>query len=710
MPRPQLFMAWRLLHGRNVGRAVGETLLEDCCDTAQGRAYGSETAAWTAARSLVAGAPPVATFLRLDRAGPDYTTIPTCFADAFDVAAATLKDRVGRYGAQSLAVRNWLMVQDAVFAGCATAGVALPASIADPPAWLRADRAYQEAALALYDRDFDGAARRFAAIGHDARSPWQPWRPYLQARALFRRALTTPSPDNLAAARVALTALAAMPAGMPGQAANEPMRRAIAFRERPAALQAQLEAELAAPTLRADAARSFRDLADLASPSRPSETIAWMAAIKLAHVDYSGEDPAGVARRNALTQAVARWRTTQDAAWLVAALTLVDAGDADASELIAAAQAIPLGAPAGLSARYHHVRLTLAAAPAALSRARLDPVLARSDLSNTDRNLFRAERAAVAEDLPAFARFALRTASCATEAPGCSDRWSVRGMLDSSSGGVSGLGSDAEAIIDRLPLRERVELAADRSLAAPLQLDIALTSWARAVQLQDDAVIDTLSRRLTRLLPVMARDFARVVASPPGVSKRFAEFFILAKIPGIRTDFPDYLRPEGAVSQFQYYWTDWLILPRGRRLPAGPPALSRYLAASGGRSDDLSRDSDLYCLGLCGAGAAPLRLPDFAAAGATRAAGERGAFVAVGRDADGKALPAPRAAVAAWDEMLDYIARHPADARAPEALHWLVHVGRYGGSHEHSGRRAFMLLKRRYPQTAWAKKNRFFYD
>ena len=70
----------------------------------------------------------------------------------------------------------------------------------------------------------------------------------------------------------------------------------------------------------------------------------------------------------------------------------------------------------------------------------------------------------------------------------------------------------------------------------------------------------------------------------------------------------------------------------------------------------------------------------------------------------------PAGGVAMWDVMLTYLRAHPADPRAPEALYWLVHVGRFGGSHDHSGRRAFELLHARYPKSEWARRTPFFFD
>jgi hypothetical protein len=115
------------------------------------------------------------------------------------------------------------------------------------------------------------------------------------------------------------------------------------------------------------------------------------------------------------------------------------------------------------------------------------------------------------------------------------------------------------------------------------------------------------------------------------------------------------------------------------------------------------------------ASARPLRLPGFVAKGQSTATVERGYFLRTPQayyDA-GKTNPPldlPKGAVSTWEEMLAYVTAHPKDSRAPEALYWLVHVGHFGGSHAHSGRRAFKLLKARYAASDWAVKTKYYYD
>ena len=61
--------------------------------------------------------------------------------------------------------------------------------MAEAPDWLKADRAYQEAAFDLYDGRNVEAAGRFAAIAKGNASPWRSKGLYLSARALQREAL-----------------------------------------------------------------------------------------------------------------------------------------------------------------------------------------------------------------------------------------------------------------------------------------------------------------------------------------------------------------------------------------------------------------------------------------------------------------------------------------------------------------------------------------
>jgi len=725
-PRGRLFMAWRLLHGLPVGATAGAGLSIPCCESPDQDTW-NQASAWTTVRATVTGVTPLTDTIETDRPVADNATVPNCFAGAFTNAAATLQDRITAYGVGSPWVKAWVDGQDAVFKGCAASGVTLPALDPAAPAWLKADHAYQAAALALYQGDNAGAAADFAAIGRDATSPWRPMAAYLTARALLRQALAAGAPNAYADARSAIAALAATPAGTFGQGEARSMGMILDERQAPAKIAAALNAQLSGPSLRHDAAVDFRDYVDLnAKAAQPPEILDWIATIKSRTAggpkvasDATGADltaSQNSANAYALAHAQARWTATRDVAWLVAAMSLASPSDPAAPSLVKAASAVSPTSPASVSVAYHRVRLTLSSAPQAQTRAVLDAMLARQDLSASDRNLFTAERMQVAESPAVFSHLALRDRVCAddTGADGC-----VRGQFNDEAeptnvydaAGKVGLGPDAMALIDRLPLAQRAALADDATLPATLRLDIALTTWTRAVLMQDNGQIDALALKLQSLLPQLASDWAKVAQTPPGPAKRFAEFYILAEVPGMAADLGGYTRPEGkAVADFQGAWYDWMILPAGStKGDYAPPCLQTYLPEGacddGADTSDAAQwpISDLVCLTYCGQGAFPLRRPDFAAAVVDQASLEQKRMAQPYKDGD-------TLGASVWEEVLAYASANPKDPRAPEALYWLVHITRYGHSHDHLSHRAFDILHQRYPTTTWAKETKYYFD
>jgi hypothetical protein len=251
-----------------------------------------------------------------------------------------------------------------------------------------------------------------------------------------------------------------------------------------------------------------------------------------------------------------------------------------------------------------------------------------------------------------------------------------------------------------MSLSQRIAVSRRTDLPADLRLDVALTSYARAVHLQDDAAIDGLARDLAKLLLQMKADWVTIAETPPGSAKRYAEFFAMAKIPGLRADLNGYTRPEGTVQSFQGYWTDWIILPRGGTVGAlAPPSLGSYENPG----SDAELGSDLTCLGQCGLGAFPLRLPNFVAAAQARAVAERATLVNGYEDLrNGEVRKLPKGSLGVWEALYAHARAHPEDSRSPETLYWLIHVTRWGPSHDHLGRRAFRLLHARYPKSSWA--------
>ena len=146
---------------------------------------------WIAARKEILGKEENPPEIYAERQYGGYDFFPNCAKNAFEVATATLKDRVASYGTENPNVRAWLSGQDAVFQNCQGGG-ALPEPLGPAsPVWLRKDRDYQIAAALLYSLKFDEAKNRFEKIAADGASPWQGTSEYLVPRTLVRQASLT---------------------------------------------------------------------------------------------------------------------------------------------------------------------------------------------------------------------------------------------------------------------------------------------------------------------------------------------------------------------------------------------------------------------------------------------------------------------------------------------------------------------------------------
>jgi len=64
-------------------------------------------------------------------------------------------------------------------------------------------------------------------------------------------------------------------------------------------------------------------------------------------------------------------------------------------------------------------------------------------------------------------------------------------------------------------------------------------------------------------------------------------------------------------------------------------------------------------------------------------------------------------------QVIQWANRTPDDPRVPEALHLAVTTTRFGCTDENTGRAskaAYDLLHRKYPNTPWAKKTKYWFN
>jgi hypothetical protein len=445
-----LVIAYDWLNGH--GLSAGEQQQAVALDQLRNQSYEDSSklpgfTAWTAARKNSGvpeppapkpqeGAFPSTPDLNGDRLvpGAPYQNFANCLDEAFAFAAGTLKDRKTTHAADATGFADWVKGQDAVFANCNGSADAMPTDTpVTAPAWLKQDRAYQQAAAKFYQTDYDGAIARLKAIAADTSSPWHNTARLVEARAMIRRAtigqitdipaaaIKTPNapysedrakaqrayaelvkqkrPERLAEARDALKAILADPAIQQYHADAAGLLDFVNLRLDPATQAGVLVTRLTAPDRPQTPGIFQQALVDLRYYLYPPDSanattadtntkpvpplLSWMQAMQspapVQKTDWSDQtaDPAKVRQQqeHAATEALARWHATHATPWLIAAMANTNHGDPAAPELIQSASTVPQTSPEWTAATYHRLRLMQDAAAMRSDLAAIEPSL-----------------------------------------------------------------------------------------------------------------------------------------------------------------------------------------------------------------------------------------------------------------------------------------------------------------------------------------------
>ena len=185
--RKTLAIAYRYLTGGTFNADEQQALVEALKGVPPEPDGEQAVKAWIAARKAVLKDEGNLPQIYREREYGGYDFFPNCSSNAFEVAADTLKDRVGRFGADNPNVHEWLTGQDTVFRNCAE-GSNLPTPLGrESPEWLRKDREYQTAASLFYSLKFEQARVEFERIAQDSASDWQQTADYLVGRTMVRQ-------------------------------------------------------------------------------------------------------------------------------------------------------------------------------------------------------------------------------------------------------------------------------------------------------------------------------------------------------------------------------------------------------------------------------------------------------------------------------------------------------------------------------------------
>lgn len=691
--RSYLVAAYRNLVGETLSDAEVKGLTglwDDRLNNNWDESYEDWLKKWKEARAKVPGisAPPDISVYR-DREKPhEYESFLNCQADAFQNAVATLNERTNAWGADNAAVRDWITAQDIVFKNCRT-GQEIPPAASGQNALLRADRAYQIAAANFYATKFDDAVKSFDAIADDGSSPWRTSAPYLAARALLRKGSLAAEPEQ----------------GKPALADAEKRLKSIVDDDRLAKSHHAASRLLNLTRLRLRPEETVRNLAQTISKKGAAADFkqsVWDYTVLLDKWILDNEDgvvksesvPAAV-RSDDLTDwmvtfqdesdaatahAIEQWQKKQNLPWLVAAIAKADGQSAKANDLISAAARVEPTSPAAPSLIFNRARLLTAMNRGDEARALLDQTLAgdRTRLTRSGANLLLSERMMLARNLNEFLRAAQR------EAAGFSDNSDERErpMEDKEAaeftrGAKVFFDADAATVFNKLmPVALWADAARSDLLPANLHRNVAQASFMRAALTDRAAVANQTATTLAAAYPETKELLTAYQRATTPDARRFTAVFIALKFPGLRPFVTAGVGRGTNISEMDSYRDNWWC--------AEPPSPFGGYYAEGSDSKKPQ-----------------LRTPDFLKVSQAEAGREVAALQSLG--------PAPNYLAQA---VINWATKNPTDGRVPEALHLAVKSTRYGCTDKETGRwskAAFDLLRRKYPNSTWAKQTPYWF-
>jgi hypothetical protein len=622
--------------------------------------------AWLKARLLVPGASGMRAIDASKKVpGQDYQFYTNCLDDAFTNAAATLQKRVAQWGAGSPQTREWLRGQDQVFQNCSAApAIPQPLPAGDPV--LSADRDYQIAAAEFYAEQYDRAAADFDRIGGDAASPWHDTARYVAARVRIRRGTMGKDAAKLRDAGARLEAIAKDPAAVKWHAPAEALLGFVRAQTDPQKQLAVLGSQLMQPGSPEQLDRVLTDYTSIWDrmetdksivPPPDSDVAQWIAAFQSGH------------------PAIDTWRAKKTLPWLIAALENAKAAD---PELIAAAHEVKPDSPAWDSVTYYGILAQIRAGQLDDARSWAGDALAAKPMPATD-NLLRSERLRLARDWTEFLKFAPRH-----PVTDMSDEDDADEPIDPAAAKQHPVALDTDSVTalnHRVPLSLWLDAAQNSLMPANLQGDIAQAGWVRAVVLGDSDSARKLAERLAKLKPALAAEMRTWLAEKVPAAAQFTAVFLMLRAPGLEPVIREGSGRETPVMKSDIFRDNWWLLQPLNQAYDGEHNHQALF--------------DLYPGGQFGPTGFLPEAQTAAAAKEWQQLNQR----------------AQNSVNYLCAQTLDWARAHPEDPRVPQALHLDVEATHYGPSDKSSSysRQAFDLLHRRYPDSEWTRKTKYWY-
>jgi tetratricopeptide (TPR) repeat protein len=650
------------------------------------------TKVWLTARQKVPGvqARDAIDIYRAREKPDDYESYVNCNKDAFETAAATLNQRIAKYGAASPEIQNWLQAQDQVFANCSS-GKSIPEPA--PPsgdALLRADRSYQIAAANFYSADFDEARKQFETIAADNTSPWHRTAQFLVARALIRKGSLGPAAqkqESMSAAENQLKKVLADKNLSDFHPSATRLLNLLRLRLRPNERRHELAQALLASNENNNLKQDLWDYTVLMDQSLEGDQKTPAEAFKgddLSDwiVTFQSEYAA------TFDHSLERWQTTRSLPWLIAALSGAEGKHARSGELISEAAKVKPDSPAFPSAQFHAVRLLMESGKNDEARTLLDQLLKtnRDQFDEASLNLLTSKRMLVATTLADFLTYAPRVPVTLSwnddgrEIPVDDDEIEaeMKALADQPR-----FDYDAGVALNRkMPLSVLKEASKNTALPASLRRDLVQAVWLRAVILGDTRTADELTPIVRQLIPELSTLLDAYLSATTPQAKRFSAIYAWLKFPGLEPVVDIGVGRRTPLQSQDTYRDNWwcgnaYYLPEEEKENevTGPPSFTS------------NNEHELLFLSPTEKETAKQQWSTLGALGA-----------------------APNYIS---QNVIQWANRTPADPRVPEALHLAVMTTRFGCTDKNSGRwskAAFDVLHRKYAGSTWAKKTPYWFN
>jgi len=675
---------------------------------------------WVKARAKYRHDPPPA----VESEWWEYSEGERCQSDSFLTAIRTLSDRAKRYGSASPRLQEWITAQDQVYFNCAeqrrnTAdGSEIPKPLpADSNALARADHAYQIAAAHFYSGDLKQAMTEFEAIGHDESSPWQPYGAYLVARAAFRAAETNDTaqfdPKRLQEADELLMQAANQTKQAGLRKSIDGLREYVALRLHPDAEYVRLSQRVAFGDAGADFGQDVIDIQFLMgnisgtppdfpgvnrwSPEWEKKVHEWNnhrfeeIGEKRSQSDlvdwlftFYSETP------NAHQWARERWKKTKSLPWLIAALMFSKGSDREATELLAASEAISPESDAYPTVAYHRARILHEQGKIAMAGKVAEAAMQHSsEMPRSALNLLQAERAFDASTVDEFARFLPlqpigydngmdvhgEDEFCYEEKPANSP--CEKGVFEAGNPQrlLPQIDPEEARILNRgMTLDDLIQVAQSPSLPENLRKELAPAVWTRAVILDRVDRARAIAPIAESLRPELKPYIAQYEKAKGPDERHFMAAYAIAHFPGLRPFIPS-------------------VAPRVTRFDFADDFRDNWWCKDGLPSDcnrgNLEKASS----------AEPMYPAFYSSLQRGTVAGEVRQISELGDCGD-------------WlsNTLIVWAKAHPSDDRSAEALHFAMRSVRFSadGTTKRS-KEIYVLLHSRYPNSEWAKKTRFWF-